>query len=228
METHEEITPQEKREFRKVWGLGLLGNAVFKSYSVWLLLISNILIALFAIIENQNVLNILWVYWFQSVIIGVFNFFKIISLKNFTVDGLKMNNKLLAKSSSAKYGVAIFFLFHYGFFHFVYATFLFTFFSLGDISSNKIDTNFILITSLIFFVNYLVEYVFSFKKEQSESHSLPKLMMSPYKRIIPMHLTIILSGFVLAFGSIGLSNPNISIIIIFMALKTFIDMLTHS
>lgn len=119
---------------------------MFKSFSVWSLLISNLLIALFTIIEKQSVLNVLWVYWFQSVIIGVFNFFKIISFKEFTVDGLKMNNRLLTKSKAAKVSVATFFLFHYGFFHFVYALFLSALISIGGISNGGIDFTFVLYT----------------------------------------------------------------------------------
>ena len=206
----------------------LPGKELFKSFSTWTLLISNLLIAVFAILENQSALNVLWVYWFQSVIIGVFNFFKIISLKEYNVDGLKMNNKLVTKSNSAKVGIAVFFLFHYGFFHFVYAVFLLTFITMPEISSGGIDMTFILITSLVFFVNYLGEFVFNFKRDQQTVQNLPKLMMSPYKRIIPMHLTIILSGFVMAGGIFGITNINAGILLIFMFLKTFIDLLTHA
>jgi len=170
----------------------------------------------------------LWIYWFQSVIIGVFNFLKIISLKDFTVDGLKMNNKLLTKSKAAKASVATFFLFHYGFFHFVYAIFLFAFFSMNSISNGGIDVVFILLTSLVFFINYLVEFIFSFRREQSIVQSLPKLMMAPYKRIIPMHLTIILSGFVLVGGAVGVTNSNVVILLIFIGLKTLMDLFSHS
>ncbi len=206
----------------------ILNKEMFKSFSTWSLLASNLLIAFFVIIENQNVLNVLWIYWFQSVIIGLFNFFKILTLKKFTTDGMKMNNKPLTNSKTAKVGVATFFLFHYGFFHFVYAIFLSAFISIGEISKGGIDISFILLTSLIFFINYLVEFIFNYRRELSTLQSLPKLMMSPYKRIIPMHLTIILSGFVMVGGAFSSANPNVVILIIFLGLKTFIDLITHS
>jgi len=53
-------------------------------------------------------------------------------------------------------------------------------------------------------------------------------MMAPYKRIIPMHLIIILSGFVLVGGAFGATNPNIIILLIFIGLKTFMDFISHS
>ena len=228
MNSQDKIAPKDSKNIIRFFGGKMPSKEMFKSFSVWSLLISNLLIALFTIIEKQSVLNVLWVYWFQSVIIGVFNFFKTLSLKEFTVDGLKMNNKLLTTSKAAKVSVATFFLFHYGFFHFVYAIFLFSFFSMGGSLNGKIDSTFILLTSLIFFVNYLIEFVFTFRREQSTVQSLPKLMMAPYKRIIPMHLTIILSGFVMAGGALSAADPNITILLIFIGLKTFMDLVTHS
>jgi hypothetical protein len=99
---------------------------------------------------------------------------------------------------------------------------------MDEISGSGIDVTFILLTSFIFFVNYLGEFIFTFKRDQSTIYSLPKLMMAPYKRIIPMHLTIILSGFVLAGGVIMPSDPNTIILFIFIGLKTIIDLITHS
>lgn len=165
MRSQEKMTTKEIKNLIKIFSGKMLSKELFKSFSVWSLLISNFLIALFVIIERQGVLNVLWVYWFQSVIIGVFNFFKIISIKEFTVDGLKMNNKPVKQTKLAKAGVAIFFLFHYGFFHFVYAVFLSAFISIGSIPNGGIDFPFILLTSLIFFINYLGEFIFTFRRE---------------------------------------------------------------
>ncbi|HAB51374.1 MAG: hypothetical protein A2315_09445 [Ignavibacteria bacterium RIFOXYB2_FULL_35_12] len=228
MNSQDKIASKDSKNFIGVFGTQMPSKQMFKSFSAWSLLISNLLIALFTIIEKQSVLNMLWVYWFQSVIIGVFNFFRILSLKEFAVDGLKMNNKPLKQTKAAKVTVATFFLFHYGFFHFVYAMFLFSFFSMGGILIGGIDSIFILLTALIFFVNYLGEFIFTFKREQTTVPSLPRLMMAPYKRIIPMHLTIILAGFVLIGGAFGATNPNIVILLIFIGLKTLIDLITHS
>jgi hypothetical protein len=228
MNSQGKIASKGSKKLIRVFGGKMPSKEMFKSFSVWSLLISNLLIALFTIIEKQSVLNVLWVYWFQSVIIGVFNFFKILSLKEFTVDGLKMNNKLLTTLKTAKVSVATFFLFHYGFFHFVYAIFLFSFFSMGGILIGEIDSAFIFLTSLIFFVNYLIEFIFTFKSERAIVQSLPKLMFAPYKRIIPMHITIMASGFILVGGSFSTTDPGIIILLVFIGLKTFMDLVTHS
>lgn len=228
MNAQEEITTAKTKSRQTMFGLKIPNNKMFRGYSFWSLLISNLIIILIVLLENQSVLSVLWVYWFQSVIIGVFNFIKIISLNDFTIDGLKMNGHLLTKSRSAKIGVAVFFLIHYGFFHLVYAVFLSAFISIREISTGGIDFSFILLTSMIFAVNYLGEFIFTFRREQTSIQSLPKLMMTPYKRIIPMHLTIILSGFVLAGGVFTAGNSNMIILLIFTGLKTFIDLVTSS
>jgi hypothetical protein len=228
MNSDEKISSEQMKVYFKLFGCKLPGKEIFKSYSAWSILISNLLIAFFTIIEKQSVLNVLWVYWFQSVIIGVFNFFKILSLKEYSTDGMKMNNKLLTKSKSAKVSVAVFFLFHYGFFHFVYAIFLSVFISTGGIINTNIDVTFILLTSLIFFVNYLGEFIFIFKREQAVIPSLPRVMFAPYRRIIPMHITITASGFVLVGGAFSAADPSLIILLIFIGLKTFMDLVTHS
>jgi len=228
MNIEERKLDKERKSFITALGGKMPNKEIFRSLPVISLLGSNLLIAVFAIVENQSVLNILWAYWLQSVVIGFFNFFKILSLKKFTVDGMKMNSQPLTESKAAKIGVGIFFLVHYGIFHGVYAGFLYAFGSMGIISKEGIDFTFIMITGLVFFVNYTGEFIFSYRRDQATVLSLPKIMFAPYKRIIPMHLTLILSGFVIVGGAMSLVNSNFIILIIFIGLKTFVDLITHS
>lgn len=227
MKSVKEIPNKDIQSITNLLNGKLLSKQMFRGFPAWSLLFSNLFIAVYSIIDKQNVFNILWVYWFQSVIIGVLNFLKIITLKEYNVDGLKMNNKPIEKTKNAKAFVAVFFLFHYGFFHFVYAVFLIAFISEGSVLNSGLDKNFILLASFIFFINYLIEFIVSFRGE-STVESLPKLMFSPYKRIIPMHITIIASGFVFAGGVISSVDPNIVILLIFIGLKTLVDLATHS
>lgn len=209
-----------------LWGK-LPTKESLKSFPVISIVASNVLVLIFTILEDQSVLNVLWIYWFQSVIIGLFNFLKILSLKKFTVDGMKMNNKPLTESKTAKIGTAVFFLVHYGIFHAVYAGFLSGFSSIGILTNKIVDYNFVLITSLVFLINYLIEFIFSYRKERDLVLSLPKLMMAPYKRIIPMHLTIIFSGFIMFGAVLGISDFSNVVLLVFIGLKTFSDLLTH-
>lgn len=129
--------------------------------SIVSLLLSNIIVIILAIAQRWEVSTVLWVYWMQSIIIGFFQFLRVVSLEKFH---------------------AFFFAFHYGFFHFIYAIFL------ASIVA-KAPENFlsILIGSSIFFLNHL----YSFIQNEKVKQNIGKLMFSPYARIIPMHLIII-------------------------------------
>lgn len=188
----------------------------FFDVSLWVIILGNIASIVVAILQNWNIGQIMWVYWAQSVIIGAINVYRILNLKEFTTDGMKQNGKSVPETSAAKRGVAIFFGFHYGFFHFIYMVFLFGLFPLTDISFD--DLVFLLVIILGFFsvhgfsYRYNINYDFKDKKP-----NLGTIMFYPYMRIIPMHLTII-------FGSMMVSSFSL---ILFMVLKTAADAGMH-
>ena len=222
-------------------------KGVFEDPSVISLLIANFITAFFAFSKGWSILFILWVYWFQSVIIGFFNFIRILSLKAPKVN-IYRKKKIVRVSSFVKILLALFFLFHYGIFHLVYFVFLlagstFTFLSrvevvtpLGRILKplTKGDVSIILLSSFIFFINHLFSF-FYHRESDRKKETISRLMFYPYLRIIPMHLTIILGGFLV----VGISFLNVifhsfwghfvpqMIIIIFISLKTLVDILTH-
>jgi hypothetical protein len=53
-------------------------------------------------------------------------------------------------------------------------------------------------------------------------------MFAPYVRIIPMHLTIILGGFVGIIGSAFSINADFVVLSLFILIKTGVDVITHS
>lgn len=88
------------------------------------LIVSNLLTIIIAIIEKWDFRILVWIYWFQSVIIGVFNFIRILKLKNFTTEGVLVNKMPIPPTQFSKIFIAIFFAFHYGFFHLGYLIFI--------------------------------------------------------------------------------------------------------
>lgn len=201
----------------------------FTKFSTWLLIFSNISVIFFAIVDKLSANQVLWIYWIQSVIIGIFNFLRIITLKEFSTKGFKSGKGIeLKPTSSVKISTGLFFLFHYGFFHFIYAMFLGGFSSLEKVDSSVPITSYLLYTSLFFFVNYFIEFIRSYKNEQTEPPNLGTIMFAPYIRIIPMHLTIIAGGFIGMIGSLLFGDTDYLVIVIFVGIKTFIDLITHS
>lgn len=183
----------------------------------WSLVLSNLAAIFFAFTQNWSIAIILWTYWLQSIIIGFFNFFKILSLKEFSVDGFQINNKNVDAGEKTKITTALLFVLHYGIFHFFYAVFL-----LSELTAsvNAQEIEFILVAGAVFFTNHLFSFGYYFSKPKPKQN-IGTVMFFPFARIIPMHLTIILGAVFIWFGMEKIT------IAIFMLLKMLADLLMH-
>ena len=61
--------------------------------SVVPLLLSNFLTIAWALFEEWRILDVMLVYWIQSVVIGYFNYHRIMDLKEFSTENFTINNK---------------------------------------------------------------------------------------------------------------------------------------
>jgi len=200
-----------------------------KHISTVSLILTNLFIIFNAFFETINLYAIMWVYWSQSVIIGAFNFLRILQLKEFTTKGFRINGRPAKPTKGTKSFTAFFFLIHYGLFHIVYAFFLFsgpiftalrTTPALGSVFNpmEALKTLlFIVGGALLFFINHLISFRVN-KKPFGEKPNIGKVMFYPYPRIIPMHLTIILGGFLYA---------GKEVVILFLILKMLADVIMH-
>ncbi|BAO43139.1 DUF6498-containing protein [Thiolapillus brandeum] len=191
-------------------------EALFADNSLWGLLLANLVTIVLAVLQGWDLLLVMWVYWCQSVIIGIFNFWRMLTLKKFTTKGLKMNGSPVAATDSTRRQVSFFFLFHYGFFHLVYLIFLLA----GSTEGERPDffSPGPLLMVLLFFINHAWSFFSNRKREAEAVPNIGTLMFLPYARIIPMHLTLVLGG-VLISGRFWL--------VLFLALKTGADLIAH-
>ena len=201
-------------------------NSVKKDRSATILLLSNVLTIVFAIMQQWDLLIIMSGYWLQSVIIGFFNFLRIISLKDFSVKNIKTNDKLIKKTKNTKIFIAFFFAFHYGSFHFGYLSFLVGFIEEKGINIiNEIYS--LALIGIIFFLNHLFSFWYNRKELEGKKPNIGKIMFFPYARIIPMHLAIMAYGtFIIFSGIIGYELYFIPLVL-FLILKTFSDLIMH-
>lgn len=186
------------------------------------LLASNVLVIAFAIYEQWNLVTLLWIYWAQSVIIGVFTVFKILDLTRFSTDGFYINDQPVSPTERTKRSTAHFFALHYGIFHLMYFAFLagFTYFGLWTAPpfGTAVASAFFILTSVsLFFVNHLYSYLHNKEQERKLKPNIGSMMFLPYARIIPMQLSLVLG--VLLVDQVAL--------ILFLALKTIADVIMH-
>jgi len=196
----------------------------FNDSSTIVLIFSNLLTIFFALVENWSLLTVMFIYWCQSIIIGIFYFFKILNLKDFSTEGLYINNRPVGPTKETKISTATFFAFHYGFFHFGYFMFLIA----NPFTRSKLDlqdTFFIFLAVATFFVSHLFSFLHNKEKDSKKKPNIGKIMFLPYARIIPMHLTIIFGSFLLiSYGGSGMQL----VIILFLLLKAVTDVIMHT
>jgi hypothetical protein len=200
------------------FSLKLKGNSrnFFKfNLSLILLIISNIIVISLALKQNWNFATIIMVYFSQSVIIGFFNFIKILRLKKFSTKNFHMNGLPVDPTSKTKISVAFFFLFHYGFFHFLY---LFSLISKYFREAFFSNTKFVLFSIFFFFINHLLSFLINQKIDSEKIPNIGKIMSFPYARIIPMHFFLLIG--------VNLSNNSQSLLF-FLILKTIADLVMH-
>ena len=133
---------------------GLISSILKFRSSTLFLLIANLVTIIIAIQQQWSIGNIIWIYFFQNVFIGIFHFVKILNLKNFTTENFKINDQPAEPTPKTKNFTAFFFLFHYGFFHFVYLIFLIVQFGISTLASWAI-----LLSISIFFANHTLSFI---------------------------------------------------------------------
>lgn len=190
----------------------------FSDISIWALLISNLITIYFTITQDWSIDLIIWTYLIQSIIIGIFNFIRILTLNKFSTVGFKVystqniNGKIKLKNEKiTKEKTAFFFLLYYGSFNLAYAIFL-IFLGLTKISYSIVPI------TILFLLNHLFSFYYNKKSDEGNILNIGQLVIKPFIRIIPMHLIIMLGVLV---------SKNIASLIIFMLLKTIADIISH-
>lgn len=194
-----------------------------KDYTFWTLLLANIFVIFATVLERIALEHVLYIYFFQNIIIGLMAVFKILFYRG----GF---DKEKESGVSTKMFLTLFFIFHFGLFHLVYLVFL------GMPSAEILIS---ITPYLIFFLlNHLFSFFYFYFKKEGKGQ-IQKIFFGPYKRIVPMHLFIIFG-----FLSIGLINFvaesvfaidgdlsdslwRISGILFLLIIKTVVDIVSH-
>jgi len=189
-------------------------KSILSDISLWVLIASNMATTFLALLRNWDPLIFIWTYWCQSVAIGIVNFIRIIQLKEFSTEGVRIQigsvEQPLHPTEENKLFLALFFLFHYGFFHFGYLVYLLN----KTPSETLFELRNVFQGGAIFFINHLFSYFYN-RTRDTKKLNIGHLMLYPYARILPMH-------FVAMFGFAFKIH-----LFFFILLKILADALMH-
>lgn len=179
---------------------------------VWSLLVSNVAIIVWAVVERWSFYMILWVYWGQSICIGLFLFIGALVSKEVVQD---MGSSVRKRKKIMK---ALSFLFMYVLFHLFYVLLI-----KGLFEDVELQTDFRLVIVFavgIFFVQQIITFVYDSVKGGGRAN-IEELIGLAGLRIIPMHVTIMGAGFLSTAAGLSMESPVM--LILFLGLKSFAD-----
>ncbi len=197
------------------------------------LLCANILTIVFAVAGNWDAATVLFIYWAQSIIIGIFTVISLAgadtaaltgdieqSLENNS--GARMMNRYFARYY--KYFIAGFFAVHYGLFHWGYFTFIVDsgLFGVVDFSSPDVWAS-----CGLFFANHLYSSLYYRHDERKGGDYVTEEFIRPYSRIFPMHLTIIFGAIMTSVLSVAGIESTMPVLVLFLILKVYADLTMH-
>jgi hypothetical protein len=179
---------------------------------VWSLLVSNLVVIIWAILDKWPLYMILWVYWGQSLCIGLFLLIRALALKEVVHDlgaPFRKRKKVLKMLG---------FLFTYILFHCVYVVLI-----IGLFENVKLEPRLylgIILAIGIFFVHQIIAFIYDFITGSVKT-SIDNLIELAGFRLIPMHLTIMGGGFLVSAAGLSIESPVI--LLIFLGFKAFAD-----
>lgn len=171
--------------------------SLFTKPTYFLLAFANMGLFFFSDIKVSEASAWCYTYLTQSILIGISHMVKLwiytFKPEDANTQGFKSNK-----------GIAIFFFFHFGFFHFIYTRFL-------PISEVNISYYLQLLPWVL--IPTLVNILWESKEESTQNIKASTYMMLPYVRILPIHFAIILGGIFL--------HSSIGFLVVFILLSTF-------
>lgn len=177
------------------------------------ILLTNLVTLAIAVWQDWSVLQLLWPFWMQSLIIGGYACRRILKLRQFRTDGMKVNGRSVEPTRQTQRHAAAFFVVHFGIFHLVYLGFLVTLTTTTDAAGllaltnestgvasrdsvgyvHRLDFIAYVVLAAGFWLSHRSSHHEHVQADLANTPNLGTLMMLPYARVLPMHLTILIA-----------------------------------
>ncbi|MFC2163756.1 DUF6498-containing protein [Acidobacteriota bacterium] len=187
-------------------------------FSIGSLILFNLVPLIGVLFFGWSLSAIMVLYWFENVIIGFYNVIKMIAAEGKTpITRLRSGNKPV--TARQKPSLVIFFIVHFGMFTLGHGVFVLVLF--GKELENVWG---LLPAALCLFVSHGISFFHNFIRNQEYKRvAFQDLFFQPYKRIIIMHITIIVG----ASASLILNLPSITLVVLIF-LKILADVFAHT
>lgn len=188
------------------------------------LIAANTIPIILAVIFGWSIGNVVFFYWWENVIIGLFALLRIVTASG---GGLPL--------PAGRFALVPFFIFHYFFFCFVHLVFLRVFFADNGFSGGSSISSAIsnlwetipaggLAALAVLLASHGISYCTNYIAGGEYRHSHPMIeMFRPYGRIVVLHVCIIFGGIAVQFF-----DSPILMIVLLMTGKTILDVISHS
>jgi hypothetical protein len=197
------------------------------------LIFANLVTIVLAILGNWDPATVMFIYWAQSVIIGIFTVISLLGA-DIAALGAALQKPIDERGGSAKITsrfawfykcmLAGFFTLHYGLFHWGYYSFIVESGLFGTV--NFTDPN-IWFSCALFFLNHLYSHITYRHEGPKDYRYINEQFFTPYRRIIPMHLTIIFGIMVIFALEVFGIRSTMPVLVLFLLLKTYSDITAH-
>ena len=188
-----------------------------KKYSLYILILVNLVPVFGVLFLHWSLFSVMFFYWLESAVVGVYNIPKMF-MARVTPDTGTKKVKLSSSQTKGRLVFTGFFLIHYGMFMLGHGLFVFELFGPPDLTVQTILIGFgalVVSHGISFVLNYIGH-------KEYEKVNISQQMFAPYKRIVIMHVTIIIGGFI-----IDLLGAPVLALVFMILLKIAIDGTSH-
>ena len=197
-----------------------LRNKITIPTSAYFLIIANTMPVCGAIFLGWNIADIMFVYWAETLVIGIFNLFKIRYARDSISAARPRSARIFRKLQLAGY-----FALHFGGFAAIHGFILY----MISLEFLKIPVQplHLIASTWSSLVLLLISHTYSFlnnfmKNKEHEHKSDMDVMFEPYYRVVVMHVSLLLG-----LGLIIVIGQPLPMLLLFVVLKTGLDLAGH-
>lgn len=205
------------------------GRFFYRDSSAISLILSNLVVMALAVFFNWSIATILWIYWLQSIIIGIFIIIKVLFGPATMFFRGKTPGQGLLRASREPIYIAGFVALFLGVTQFFYAMLILTLF--GQLEGNEINE--VILGGAIFFITHLFSFLKNYVFEKNAiGEKIDKVFFLPFfERVISLFLVVMLGALIVEFAQ-GLPFASLlpierGILVAFMLFKTATDVMGH-